>query len=99
MAGDPSRWLIFWNDYKNANYHLDTYNGSTHNQSSYVNDVIADKNVVTEIMNDSTGLQHIELNGFAKRYWQTGYSPVAYGWCLGLFWGLGVYLLFNGLGY
>ena len=31
-----------------------------------VNDVIADKNVVTKIMNNSTGLQHIELNGFAK---------------------------------
>ena len=49
-----------------------------------VNDVIADKNVVTKIMNNSTGLQRIELNGFAKRYWQTGYYPFAYGWCLGL---------------
>ena len=28
-----------------------------------VNDVIADKNVVTKIMNKSTGLQRIELNG------------------------------------
>ena len=28
-----------------------------------VNDVIADKNVVTNIMNNSNGLQHIELNG------------------------------------
>ena len=33
-----------------------------------VNDVIADKNVVTKIMNNSTGLQRIELNGFAKRH-------------------------------
>ena len=31
-----------------------------------VNDVIADKNVVTKIMNNSTGLQRIELNVFAK---------------------------------
>ena len=31
-----------------------------------VNDVIADKNVVTKIMNNSTGLQRIELNGFSK---------------------------------
>ena len=30
-----------------------------------VNDVIADKNVVTKIMNKFTGLQRIELNGFA----------------------------------
>ena len=49
-----------------------------------VNDVIADKNVVTKIMNNSTGFQRIELNGFAKRHWQTGYYPFAYGWCLGL---------------
>ena len=49
-----------------------------------VNDVIADKNVVTKTMNNSTGLQRIELNGFAKRHWQTGYYPFAYGWCLGL---------------
>ena len=49
-----------------------------------VNDVIADKNVVTKIMNNSTGLQRIELNGFDKRHWQTGYYPFAYGWCLGL---------------
>ena len=49
-----------------------------------VNDVISDKNVVAEIMNNSTGLQRIELNGFAKRHWQTGYYPFAYGWCLGL---------------
>ena len=49
-----------------------------------VNDVITDKNVVTKIMNNSTGLQRIELNGFAKRHWQTGYYPFAYGWCLGL---------------
>ena len=33
-----------------------------------VNDVIADKNVVTKIMNNSTGLQRIGLNGFAKRH-------------------------------
>ena len=64
-----------------------------------VNDVIADKNVVTKIMNNSTGLQRIELNGFAKRHWQTGYYPFVYGWCLGLFWGLGLYQLFTGLGY
>ena len=50
----------------------------------HVNDVIADKTVVTKIMNKSTGLQRIELNGFAKRHWQTGYYPFAYGWCLGL---------------
>ena len=50
----------------------------------FVNDVIADKNVVTKIMNNSTGLQRIELNGFAKSHWQTGYYPFAYGWCLGL---------------
>ena len=40
-----------------------------------VNDVIADKNVVTKIMNNYTGLQRIELNGFAKRHWQNGYYP------------------------
>ena len=44
-----------------------------------VNDVIADKNVVTRIMNNSTGLQRIELYGFSKRHWQTGYYPFAYG--------------------
>ena len=49
-----------------------------------VNDVIADKNVVTKIMNNSTGLKRIELNGFSKRHWKTGYYPFAYGWCLGL---------------
>ena len=49
-----------------------------------VNDVIADKNIVTKIMNNSTGLQHIEFNGFARSHWHTGYYPVAYGWCLGL---------------
>ena len=65
----------------------------------HVNDVIADKNVVTKIMNNSTGLQSIELNGFAKRHWKTGYYPFAYGWCLGLCWGLGLYQLFTGLGY
>ena len=64
-----------------------------------VNDVIADKNVVTKIMNNSTGLKRIELNGFAKRQRETGYYTFAYGWCLGLWWGLGLYLFFNGLGY
>ena len=49
-----------------------------------VNDVIADKNVVSKIMSNSTGLQHIGFNGFAKLHWQTGYYPVVYGWCLGL---------------
>ena len=38
------------------------------NQHLVVNDVIADKNVVTKIMNNSTGLQRIELNGFVKRH-------------------------------
>ena len=42
-----------------------------------VNDVISDKNVVTKIMSNSTGLQHIGFNGFAKRHWQNGYYPVA----------------------
>ena len=55
-------------------------------------DVIADKNAVTKIMSNSIGLQHIEFNGFAKRHWQSGYYPVAYGWCLGLCLGLGLYL-------
>ena len=49
-----------------------------------VNDVIADKNVVTKIMSNSTGLQHIEFNGFDKNHRQTGYYPAAYRWCLGL---------------
>ena len=31
-----------------------------------VNDVIADKNVVTKIISKSTGLQHIGFNGFSK---------------------------------
>ena len=57
-----------------------------------VNDAIADKNVVTKIMSKSTDLQHIGFNGFSKRHWQTFYYPVAYGWCLGLCWGLGLYL-------
>ena len=56
-----------------------------------VNDVIADKNVVTEITNKYTGLQRIELNGFAKRHWKIGYYPFVYGWCLGLCWVLGLY--------
>ena len=50
----------------------------------HVNDVIADKNAVTKIINNSTGLQRTELNGFSKRHWQTGYYPFVYGWCLGL---------------
>ena len=37
---------------------------SIHN--NIVNDVIADKNVVTKIMNNSTGLQRIEFKGFSK---------------------------------
>ena len=49
-----------------------------------VNDVIADKNVVTKIMSKSTGLQHIVFNSFAIRHWQTSCYPVDYGWCLGL---------------
>ena len=57
------------------------------------------KKVVTKIMSKSTGLQHIWFNGFAKRHFQTGYYPVAYGLYLGLFWGLGLYLYYNGLGY
>ena len=57
---------------------------SDEREDPYVNDVIADKNVVTKIMNNSTGLQRIELNGFSKRHRQTGYYPFAYGWCLGL---------------
>ena len=65
----------------------------------HVNDDIADKNVVTKNMNNSTGLQCIELNGFARGHWKTGYSPSAYGWSLALCCGLGLYLLFIGLGY
>ena len=48
----------------------------------FVNDVIAGKNVVTKIMSKSTDLQHIGFYGFSIRHWQTGYYPVAYGWCL-----------------
>ena len=33
------------------------------------NDFIDDKNVVTKIMSKSTGLQHIEFNGFSIRHW------------------------------
>ena len=54
--------------------------------------VIADKNVVTKIMINYTSLQHIGFNGFAKRHCKNGYFAVSYGWCLGLFWGLGLYL-------
>ena len=45
-----------------------------------VNVVIADKNVITKIMSNSTVLQHIGFDGFDKRRWKTGYYPVAYGW-------------------
>ena len=41
-----------------------------------VNDVIADKNVVTKIMNNSTGLQLIELNGLAKRRLENWLLPI-----------------------
>ena len=41
-----------------------------------VNDVIADKNVVTKIMNNSTGLQRIELKGLPNVIWQTGITPL-----------------------
>ena len=64
-----------------------------------VNNAIADKSVVTKIMSNYTGLQHIEFNGFAKLHWQTGNYPVADGWCLGLCCCLGLYLKFNGLVY
>ena len=51
---------------------------SQHAASGYrvVNDVIADKNVVTKIMNNSTGLQHIELNGLVKRHWKLVITPL-----------------------
>ena len=49
-----------------------------------VNDVIADKNIVTKMVKNSTGLQRIELNVFSKRHWKTSYYPFADGWCLGL---------------
>ena len=65
----------------NVDYGHTDGNEDTH---TCVNDVISDKNVVTKIMNNSTGLQRIELNGFAKRNWQTGYYPFVYGWYLGL---------------
>ena len=50
-----------------------------------VNDAIANKNVFTKMMSKSTGFPRIIFNGFARSHWQTGYYPVAYGWCLGLF--------------
>ena len=53
--------------------------------SAVVNDVIADKNVVTKIISKSTGLQHIGFNGFSIRHWLTDYYPVSGGLCLGLF--------------
>ena len=62
----------------------DTRNSSNDAMVELVNDIIADKNVVTKIVDNSTGLQRIELNGFSKRYRQTGYYPFAFGWCLGL---------------
>ena len=46
-----------------------------HNVFSVI-DVIADKNGVTKIMNDSTGLQRIELNGFAKRHLEIWLLPL-----------------------
>ena len=58
---------------------------ATEKRNNTVNGVIADKNFVTKIMNNSTGLQHIEFTGFAKNHWKNCYYPVAYGWCLGLF--------------
>ena len=42
-----------------------------------VDDVISDKNFVTKIMSNSTGLQHIGFNGFAKHHWQTNYYTAA----------------------
>ena len=41
-----------------------------------VNDVIADKNGVTKIMNNSTGLQRIELYGFAKCHLENWLLPL-----------------------
>ena len=41
-----------------------------------VNDVSADKNVVTKIMNNSTGLQSIELIGFSKRHLENWLLPL-----------------------
>ena len=41
-----------------------------------VNDVIADKNIVTKIMNNSTGLERIELNGFAKCHLANRLLPI-----------------------
>ena len=37
--------------------------------NQFTNDVFADKNVATKIMNNSTGLQHIEFTDFAKHHW------------------------------
>ena len=66
---------------------MDRWSGIIHTRPddpTTVNDGIADKNAVTKIMSKYTGLQHIGFNGFARCHWQTGYYPVAYGWCLGL---------------
>ena len=63
---------------------MQLYDNEINTLMDCVNGVIADENVVTKIMNNSTGFQHIEFNGFAKGHWQTGYYPVAYGWSLGL---------------
>ena len=62
-----------------------------------VNDVIADKNVVTNIMNNYTGLQRIELNGFAKRHLENWLLPL----CIWLVFRpvLRPRLLFTSLGY
>ena len=43
---------------------------------TYVNAVISDKNVITTIMHNSTGLQRIELNGFAKRHLENWLLPL-----------------------
>ena len=41
-----------------------------------VNYVIGDKNVVTKIMNNSSGLQRIELNGFATPHLENWLLPL-----------------------
>ena len=41
-----------------------------------INEVIADKKVVTNIINNSTGLQRIELNGFTKCYFANLLLPL-----------------------
>ena len=61
------RWLPFTTSIE-AITHL-----SKHWIYTNFNDVIADKNVITKIMSNSTGLQHIGFTGFAKLHWQTCY--------------------------